>query len=483
MASQILAQHLCGNRIYNLGGLRTGSIRDQLLRANLIANCLIDEHQISRVNPLLIIGAGAAGMCAAMTAAYLGVQVTVIEEKPDPFCTFRNSSWRRVSPFEYDWPHEISNTANRFPTANGWFPLTFTGPDTADNLAAIWHFEWQDWLNNFDGQNGKGTIKIVNDDAWKFIKSLNYDQKTPKLTVHGPWNSNLSSDEEFGAIILAAGFLSERTSSEDVPDPWHGYRGPRFWDEDDNIPNDSSNFNFREVVISGSGDGAMQDFQRVLTGSFGQELFFKFEDRLKAVRRLSRNRYKSIYGELTAKIFDANYVGLRMHACQRTSKSPQTGMWDWHYKFESATFEFLKNLQLSTSERNYIARNLFRSEFINGRSGLIWIFKDSVPSYCYALNRFLSMLLQGLAPPNVKLQVKPNSEILEIKPPPTPQHQCGNPDNCIGIPHDVILKDGNTTRNINGVDLIIVRHGIIKNPISDKGPSIPEQIAPLDLPL
>ncbi len=79
MSNQVLALHRVSPRCYDLTGLRTGSVRDQLLRSTLIVNSLCAEGAIGVGFPLLVFGAGAAGMNAAMLAAARHVDVTVVE--------------------------------------------------------------------------------------------------------------------------------------------------------------------------------------------------------------------------------------------------------------------------------------------------------------------------------------------------------------------------------------------------------------------
>jgi heterodisulfide reductase subunit A-like polyferredoxin len=73
---QALSFHHVGGFRYELSGLRTGSVRDQILRAQLLVERLLARNDLSD-DPLLVIGGGAAGVTAALTASRLGRDVTL----------------------------------------------------------------------------------------------------------------------------------------------------------------------------------------------------------------------------------------------------------------------------------------------------------------------------------------------------------------------------------------------------------------------
>nr|NLU60157.1 FAD-binding protein [Pseudomonas sp. BIGb0427] len=59
---------------------------------------------------LVIIGAGVAGMSAALTACELGIaKVVVLEASGEPFSLFKGLHSRHVGPFMYEWPSPFFN--------------------------------------------------------------------------------------------------------------------------------------------------------------------------------------------------------------------------------------------------------------------------------------------------------------------------------------------------------------------------------------
>ncbi|QJW85264.1 FAD-dependent oxidoreductase [Ramlibacter terrae] len=89
---------------YELSGLRTGSIRDQILRAQQLVVALRKAGKISESSRLLVLGGGAAGVSAALTACKQGVHTVIVERRPTPFHTQLNATSRIADPVEFDWP-------------------------------------------------------------------------------------------------------------------------------------------------------------------------------------------------------------------------------------------------------------------------------------------------------------------------------------------------------------------------------------------
>src|SRR6266849_982746 len=79
--TQVLSLHRITPRCYDLTSVRTGSVRDQLIRATLLADALHESGLINDQAPLLIMGAGVAGVALGLAAADRGVNVTVVEKR------------------------------------------------------------------------------------------------------------------------------------------------------------------------------------------------------------------------------------------------------------------------------------------------------------------------------------------------------------------------------------------------------------------
>src|SRR5580765_3670783 len=101
---QVLSFHRVAERKYELSGLRTGSVRDQILRGHLLVERVFASGEIDAGQPLLVIGGGAGGVTCALTACGLGVDVTLLELNVDPLQTQLGVTTRCLDPTEFDWP-------------------------------------------------------------------------------------------------------------------------------------------------------------------------------------------------------------------------------------------------------------------------------------------------------------------------------------------------------------------------------------------
>lgn len=480
MPNQALALHRLSARKYDLTGLRTGSIRDQLLRSSLVVSCLIDEGKIDSHRKLLILGAGASGMNAAMTAAEKGVSVDILEKNKHPFGTLLESTWRTVDPVEYDWPHKHCSQ-QIFPSGGQGIPLV-QGRATGAALAGAWAEKWSQWLKTKDGKNRRGSINLVSEvNAWDF---LTFNEAPERIEVSGPWPDGQRS-KSYGAILSCIGFGPERTFDDRTPTNWNGYRGPAFWTDNDGLGADNPlPTPARHVLISGGGDGAMQDFQRATTGYCGLDLLKKV---VAAAEKFMPSRSVIPKGMLLDLVL-AEDRGRRAHVWARTKGPPKKAMVEWHESFLTSISDVTG--AISSEEAQSLLDEILLKEVSSGIRRVVWVYPEIVPSYAYALNRFLTIFLIGLVyrsalSPSatrsaVQIEALPNYSIDGI----TPQnHTCGNADDCKGRVHTVRLESTlDKSRTLTEVDLIIVRHGALPERLLDSGPPVPEQMTPFDFP-
>lgn len=478
MTNPVLVFHRVSPFRYDLTGVRTGSVRDQLMRSSLLAHGLIDDKIIARDRPLLILGAGAAGMNAAMTAANLGVPVTVLELRPQPFAALQQASWRRVDPTEYDWPQPHWRHGS-FPIAPGAIPL-MQQQGTGTALVATWMTAWQDWLTYLNGQGHRGRIDLhFSCDAWHFVAGMK--DTAGGVTVPGPWPDG-SAHKSFCAVLSCIGFGREQTADNRLPQGWSGYSGPAFWTDDDGIssgarlpPRVSS------VVISGGGDGALQDVQRVLTmGYFGRELFEKIQTEARAVNP----RLDIAPPSLCAAILAAEDEGRRAYAWHGPAQPPVKAMKKWHETIADAVAVLMKGW--ATTDKAALAKRVLRPEMFTTGLQVTWLTREPHPSYAYALNRFLVLVLAGLADTDAKagkrFSRRYGYEIDSIVP-SSPTHVCTSAANCQGVDHQVVLNPvGGAGSTITvTANMIIIRHGTEPKPMLGGAP-VREQMTPFDLP-
>ena len=486
MPNQALAFHRVSKHVYDLTGLRTGSVRDQLLRSSLVTHCLADEGLITKSRKLLVFGAGAAGLNAAITAADRGISVDVIEVNQDPFASFRLASWRRVDPVEYDWPHAHYN-AGVFPwagaSAGSGIPL-IQQSGTGDDLAQDWAAFWKGWKNSCNGVAHRGTVNLLTStDAQHFKGGIQEAAGNSHVNVTGPWPHGAST-QMFGAVLSCVGFGPERTFDEHVPARWGGYIGPSFWLDDDQIgQGNATALGFKEAVISGGGDGGMQDFQRVMTGEFGKELLHKLNAEAGALG------IDLAPDAMIRAFLAAEDAGRRAYAWQRTNQPISADMAKWHDAFAGQVRQLFAQLKsTSIADLRQIASSVLRPELLSMQLSMTWVYKDETPGYAYALNRYLSLVVQELAsiadPYGMvpKVQVLANHEIVKIRPTHY-AHKCVSPQGCFGVEHDVTIEATRTgaKTTINDVDLLVVRHGALPDPLL-AGAAVREQMTPFDFP-
>lgn len=249
-------------------GLAHVSMRDQVVRARLLVR---DLHGCGEpCIRLLIVGAGLAGISAAMAAAELGIEATVVDTKQHPMSLQSHVSSRFVGPFMYEWPasfHDKQDYPPRdpalWPSQTGYVPTwSSKAPLRASELAA----EVQEWLT---GQLVAG--KLLGEVVPRFVMDVDpvplkkylTKQFKPKGSMPAPiegilWPSKAKHSSTLlpDFVILAAGMGPERVAlNTDVS-------GPAFWSNDTlagAAPED------RLVGVFGGGDGALQDVLRVVT--------------------------------------------------------------------------------------------------------------------------------------------------------------------------------------------------------------------------
>jgi hypothetical protein len=104
MADPFIDAHHLRDFFYLLSSATPISIRDQMLRGTLLVIRLRDAGIIGPDAGVLIVGAGAGGVSAALTAVSLDVQTHLIESRSAAFQTQALASSRFISPAQYDWP-------------------------------------------------------------------------------------------------------------------------------------------------------------------------------------------------------------------------------------------------------------------------------------------------------------------------------------------------------------------------------------------
>lgn len=202
--------------------------------------------------PLFVVGAGAAGATLAMLAAAKNVQTFLLDQQPSPFSRQSVCRSRWVDPSQYDWPHRTW-AVPRYPQRPPAAPLAWAGA-RASRLAN----DWQRLLSAAIASSA-GLIDPLYGRTLVAITPRNNQLRI----VHGDLGvpaANLAH-ADVGALVSAIGFGTERC------DVGPHFRSWSFWETDDlEKPNLGLPLPCPRVVISGAGDGALQDFIRAVTG-------------------------------------------------------------------------------------------------------------------------------------------------------------------------------------------------------------------------
>ncbi len=255
MSDPVLSSHQVYPLFFNLGGrISPISIRDQMVRGQTIVERALEAGLIGGEGhrPLLVVGAGAAGATAAIHAASRRVPTILLDREASSFMRQAHCATRWIDPTQYDWPvdHWDRGLCPSVPVPTP-FPWR---SDWSNRLAAQWSIRLNravgrfPWLRIYYRTTVTTAMPVGAPDGW----AVQFN--------HRPFRFH------FGMIVWTVGFGAERCeipSCDSGPD----YRGYAFWESDPfqradcGVPPPKT----PEVLISGSGDGALQDFVRITT--------------------------------------------------------------------------------------------------------------------------------------------------------------------------------------------------------------------------
>lgn len=248
MPDPFLEAHALGHLYYGIGGkLSPVSIRDQMLRGRVLVDRAKAAGLIDRDRPLLVVGAGAGGVTAALHAAGLKIPTTLIDKNKVPFARQRRCRTRWISPTQYDWPLDHWEL-DAYPWEKPDMPLQWAAEYS--NLLTIF------WLIQFNS--------ALSDPNLSFLRKTKLDwsafkNETAKQGSHLDVAFKPQGGGRFGMVIFGVGPGTEVCTSGN-------YRGFRFWETDSfEKPRLGLATAAPKVLISGGGDGALQDYLRVIT--------------------------------------------------------------------------------------------------------------------------------------------------------------------------------------------------------------------------
>lgn len=272
------------NLCYDVSGYFTPiAIRDQVVRAITVVNRAWDYKLITAERPLLILGAGFAGLAAALRASTLGVETVLVEKTR--VCSNVAGSPRYISHLQYDWVADHWRN-DEFPWAKPKprsTPIMLTDGPILD-LVEVLERQLEDtledgYLNYFQevlcvghkivpGEQDTAGVNRPGILTASFVRHPPGAALTPKMIRSLPRFTE--PEREFGMGLSCTGFPGERVFLE-LPPPagrtkpvMHTFRGTEYWRIDKhNYANEG------KTVVCGSGDGALQDFLLLATYSPG----------------------------------------------------------------------------------------------------------------------------------------------------------------------------------------------------------------------
>jgi hypothetical protein len=425
--------------------LRTIAIRDQMVRAEMLGDRLPAWLELTlgrtyRDWPILVIGGGACGLTAAVALASQPQQfrIDVVEVRDIPFYAQANCATRWIDPTQYDWPMDHwSRGRHQWDTS---LVRDIPFPWFADRSERIVQNQWIPRLNQHR-QRLRGQINFLGGTRAE-LQTLTRLRRRGRpvgplqLRLRNLRTRRLLGYRTYSAIVVAAGFGAEHCTLDDSPD----FAGLSFWSTD---PFESvacglgSNQQQGTVLISGSGDGALQDFLRIVT-------------RQPSVREI----YQRL--GLGAINFDRAAI---LSAELRTERALNWGLGP------SFAGPFIRDLhRVHEGQVNAILSNALRQQVLALAAGrpakTILVSRHDVFSCTYALNRFLTLLIVG-AIRDGTVEVRSNCEVDQI----TPLHPPAGPmtpEACVGYPWRVALRapDSHASRGTVDANVVVLRHGL-----------------------
>jgi len=432
MADPFLLAHWCAPLQFTIAGpLTPVSIRDQMIRGRMFVDRAIEQTLLAPNQPLVVVGAGAAGVTAAMRAAQLQIPVTLVEASHQAFGRQKKSTSRWIDPTQYDWP------ADHWPQASfPWGPPPMQLPWAAQRssvIAAAWDREFRRAQARYPHLEVlyNSSVTAIN---WLPSQQLDIDIQTPA----GPVTRTCS------ALLDAVGFGTEKSSLGT-------YQGFEFWDSE-TLEKPNMGLGGRpqpyRVLIAGGGDGALQDLLRVTTG-------------LKSAEMILQKLPRQVQDMVSTAIYSAE------------DQAQRAGIW-CERQHEHAVFA-----RLHWSHQLQV-RRMFTDPSISGplQSALHHVLAHAKGmeivlahpcdhfSRCYGLNRFLCLLiLEYASMARLAISAMPGTGMLAVNP---VGHSCTGARPCHGLEHRVLFQAYSCARNPSGTvqgsprtfDAVILRMGV-----------------------
>jgi hypothetical protein len=265
MSEAVLDQYWLEDGVYRLGQFSPISVRDQIVRANYLIDLLSDDGQLAVDSRLVIVGAGAAGVAAALAAARRGVQqVLLLEKEQVPLALQARCSSRWLDPTQYDWPADHWRDQS-WPLPEA-IPRSYTAVSNPfDPVTASLAWSWSSDFSNRLSAAFSRVRAAFDAEVQPWTRRTNGEVLVPFQVGQSRANAMTTAD----ILIVTVGFGSERSDTEDTSNSTKRFVGLDFWATDhfEHVRTGIPKLEADHVLfVSGAGDGALQDFIRLSTG-------------------------------------------------------------------------------------------------------------------------------------------------------------------------------------------------------------------------
>lgn len=215
------------------------SIPSQINRAQLLAHRLIQRGEVRPGDNVCIIGAGFAGVTAAVCLARYRVRVFLVEKAGEPF-SLQWRSQRVIHPYEYDWPHPWYDDQAFPPEGPTLFTLTRAA---AQEYAETARLQLERLRREVDSHL---TVRYG-------VEAEVEMGDGPHAVTYTPSQPGLPTQFK---VVIRTNTMRERIWADKA----YKFRSARYWDNDRIVDRVSKLNRSNCMVISGAGDGGLQDF-------------------------------------------------------------------------------------------------------------------------------------------------------------------------------------------------------------------------------
>lgn len=446
MPDQLLRAHEVMEYVYNVADVSYPvSIRDQMNRAAWMVQKAYDMGFFGPVRQaayrkLLVCGAGAAGVTAAIQALHLNIETHLVEKSRAPFLRQRLCRSRWIDPTQYDWPAPMWPHGHfPYPPAPA-MPLPWSA-GRSTQLA----FRWRPLVS----RARTNPLLSYRRDYVVGAPAPSRDAQGNVVGVDVTFQSGRT--ETYGMMLWCIGFGDERRVAPPT------YKGFAFWETD---PFERKGWGIaptqhpQGALVSGGGDGALQDVVRLVT------LKKSAVDVLNELRR---------FGWVTPR--DAEYFLLSAEdQSQRALLWAAPGSVDEHKILQTLHNEYLGvvNHLLQRHPGKDVLIAALKTILSACPHPVTLVYSCTHFGRCYGLNHFLVLLLAAMRD---KLTILDQHRVNQVRGIPA-GHTCGTPATCHGVEHEVSLEHkalcygpiGQPAGNVNAT-VVVIRHGIQPNPV------------------